>query len=301
MTLGPAAPQEAPWVAQLDVVVTGSEDPEEGLLDFTTSDASALDPSDLLLGLSSPGFPFRLFQNDNDGWTAFAFLDDVHPLFAFRGGECIFWKRERWRAAIGFLLLHRVYRLRRDAIFFHAATVDMNGSGVMFIGPKGAGKSTTSLALAARGFPLLGDETACYVPETGMLEPFRRPVGIKPGPRARALDEALRRIGRNVAGEIVRIDVDELIETKPPSSVPVRAIVFLAPFRAAPLLERIEAGREEMALLQPAVSSLVSAPRAKRVFQLAQLLASTAIYRLHPADPDATAAMLAGKLGGIAA
>ena len=61
----------------------------------------------------------------------------------------------------------------------------------MLVGPKGAGKSTLALALAARGHALLGDEHACYLPATGELLPFRRPVGIKPGPRAAAVESAL--------------------------------------------------------------------------------------------------------------
>jgi len=276
----------------------GADSPR-GLLDLVAEDPTALTPDDLLLGLDSPGFPFRLCSSE-EGWTSFAFLDDREPLLSFRGGECVVWKRDRWRIAVGLLLLHRIYRLRRDAIFFHASSLDLAGKGVIFIGPKGAGKSTTALALAARNVPLLGDEIACYRPADGMLEPFRRPVGIKPGPRASGVDRSLHALAMEPVNDVLRIDARRLFEAEA-AVVPLQIIVFLDPFAPEPCLTRVETTRDELALLQPVVSSLVSAPRTQRVFQMARMLSSAIIYRLSPGNPDATAELICRTLGGATA
>jgi len=273
-------------------------DRDHGLLDLECDDRSALTPDDLLLGLESADFPFRRCEPYAKGWTSFAFMDDPQPLLSFRGEECVVWQRDRWRAAIGFLLLHRIYRLRRDAIFFHASSVDIGGEGVIFIGRKGAGKSTTSLALASRGIPLLGDEIACYRPADGSLEPFLRPVGIKPGPRAARVNDGLRRAGIRADDEIVRVDVRQIMDATRGAAVPLRNIVFLDPFLPAPRLTRVETDRGDLHALQPVVSSLVNAPRTQRVFEMARMLSSVKIYRLAPGEPDATAELIVSVLGG---
>ncbi len=297
-TFGHPGADEGSSVAALDVTVTsGGADADHGLIEFETDDLDALTPADMLLGLSSATFPFTQVAGPTEDAIAFALEGDREPLFSFSGTRCVFWKRDRWRAAVAFLLIHRVYRLRRDAIFFHAASVALNGSGVMLIGPKGAGKSTTSLALAARGVPLLGDEIACWLPETGMIEPFLRPVGVKPGPRCEAVTAALHGIGRVPDQEVVRIDADRFLTLAPPASVPLRAVIFLAPFAEQPSLRRLEGGRDQIGAMQPVTSSLVNAPRGRRVLELARLIATTTILELSPGTPDDTADYLIRDLG----
>lgn len=248
---------------------------------------------DFLLGLSSPQSPFRALESEDPSRTDIAFLGEDAPFFSFRAGECRFRQAPHWRTAVTLLLFHRLLQLRDDVIFFHAASVAVLGRGTLLVGPKGAGKSTVALALAARGHGFLGDETAGYLPATGEILPVRRPVGIKPGPRARAVAEALARLGRRPETDgILRIDVETLLDVGPAATAPLRAVVFLGAFSAAPEARRISPGREEVALLQPFVGSLVNAARARRVFEMARLLAGTTVYRLSPGDPDETARAL---------
>lgn len=47
----------------------------------------------------------------------------------------------------------------RAVTCLHASAVDFGGVAVMFIGPKGAGKSTSAATFAAHGFPVLADDT----------------------------------------------------------------------------------------------------------------------------------------------
>lgn len=250
----------------------------------------AMGPAELLLGLTSPEFPFRLLDSAEPSWTCLALREETEALFALRGADCVFRQVPPWRTAMALLLFHRLLRLRDDAIFFHAASLGLKGRGILLVGPKGTGKSTTALALVSRGHDFLGDETACVVPSSGEILPFRRPVGIKPGPRAKEVHAALARAGRDPEKEgVVRIEIDSLLPVRPPVPARLAAVVFLGGFSPEPRLARIDPGRKELALLQPIVSSLVNAPPSRRVFEMVRLLAGVTAYRLFPGDPDETA------------
>ena len=257
---------------------------------------------DLTTALDSVEFPFRELPPPTPGWMALAFREDPEPLFLLRGDECRFRKVPRWGQAVALLLFHRLLRLRRDAIFFHAASLAVGGQGVMLVGRKGAGKSTTALALVARGHGFLGDETAGYLPATGELLPMRRPVGIKPGPRARMVDQALSRRGRDPDREgTLRLDLEDLMPVPAPPAVTLSAILFLSGFGACPEIARIEPTREELAELQPIVGSLVNASPTRRVFEMTRMLSRARVFRLAPGgSPEATAEAVEQTLTGQA-
>ena len=294
-TFGP--PSDIPANIRLGATIVTDDD--GAVIRFEAEDPKALAPDDMVMAMESASFPFRLVEPESPGWTAFAFRDDETALFHFRDEFVIVRRREKWRAGIGFLLLHRIYRMRTDAIFFHAATLDVFGRGVMLVGTKGAGKSTTALALTARGHTLLGDEIACYVPRKRELVPFLRPVGIKPGIRSPKIHDALVRAGLEPGDNIVRVDVRRFMDVPEPHPVPLSAIVFLEPFEATPRLEPVQASMADIGRLQPSSGSLVSAPAALRTMQMAQMLSSAKIFRLFPADPDETAALLESTIGDL--
>jgi hypothetical protein len=260
-------------------------------------DDELLSPADLLLGASAQEFPFTLLPAAPP-WTHLALAGSREPFLSLNGRDCQVRLTAQWRKAVALLLLHRLMRARRDAVFFHASSVAIAGRGVLLVGPKGAGKSTLALALAARGHALLGDEHACYRPATREILAFRRPVGIKPGPRAAAVDRALERLGRRPERDgMLRIDADALFPGPEPAPAPLEAVIFLRGFAPAPRLRRVEAGREDLGRLQPVGSSLVDAPRSERVFRMAQLLAGARVLHLTVGDPDASAARIEAALG----
>lgn len=252
--------------------------------------------AELMVGLGFEDFPFERVEGA-PAWTSLAFRGERDPMFALRGEHCLFALVAGWRKAVALLLLQRLMRLRRDAIFFHAASVAVDGAGAMLVGPKGAGKSTLALALATRGHGFLGDEHACYLPATGELLPFRRPVGVKPGPRARTAQAALDRAGRDPEREgMMRVPTEELLEAPLPGPVPLRAVVFLRGMGDAVSLERVEPGRDELAALQPVGSSFANAATTARVFQLVRMLGRARVYRMRAGSPDDTAAALEAAL-----
>jgi hypothetical protein len=263
-----------------------------GHLKLACASPGAQGPAELMIGLGSEDFPFHLVDAA-PAWTSLAFRGEEAPMFALRGDDCLFALVPGWRKAVTLLLLQRLMRLRDDAIFFHAASLAVAGRGALIVGPKGAGKSTLALALATRGHGLLGDEHAAYVPARDELLPFARPVGVKPGPRARTSDEALARAGRDPERDgMMRVPVEDLAAVAmAPGPVPLRAVVFLRGFGDAARLDRVEPGREELAALQPVASSFANAAPTERVFQLVRLLSRAAVFHLRAGSPDDTAAL----------
>jgi HprK-related kinase A len=67
----------------------------------------------------------------------------------------------------------------RHYLLLHAATVERDGKALILTGESGSGKSTMSAVLMSRGWRLLGDEFALVDTETGMVQPFPRPISLK--------------------------------------------------------------------------------------------------------------------------
>lgn len=249
-------------------------------------------PADLVLAASSPDFPFHLLES-SDTRAVLALRGASEPALVAEGPECRFALLPGWRKAAALLVLHRLMRARADAIFFHAASLAVRGGAALLVGAKGAGKSTLALALAARGHALLGDEHACYVPAAGALEPFRRPVGVKPGPRAAAVDALLAARGRSPERDgMMRVPVEELFPGAEPAGAPLRTVVFLAGFAPRPRLEVLDPARAEVGRLQPVGVSLLNAPRTRRVFEMSRLLREARVLELRAGAPDETSSAL---------
>lgn len=266
--------------------------PAMGELQLQVQDSRQLDPADLRLAASSADFPFDVIES-SERRVVLARRGERVPALIVDGAQCAFALTPGWRKAVALLLLQRLMRARSDAIFFHAGSLSVRGAGAMVVGPKGAGKSTLVMGLALRGHALLGDENACYLPGTGELLPFPRPVGIKPGPRGAALDSALARIGRSPERDgMMRVPVEQLGEVAVGRPALLAAVVFLTGFSAAARVRPIAPGRVDVARLQPVGSSLVNAPAVRRVFEMARLLARCRVYELEVGPPDETAAVV---------
>ncbi len=246
---------------------------------------------DVFFGLSFPECPFESGRSADGLWTE-VWTRGERPIFAYRDDVSLFRKTaEGWRAKLISVLYRGSLRLRDDLIFFHASALSITGKGVLLVGRKKSGKSTTALALAARGHSVLADSCACYAPATGQLVPFRRPVGIREGPRARAVDEALARTGvRGVQrDESLRVDLATLLPVSNAVSVPADAIFFLREFAPQTRIEALKNDAAELANLRPIYSSFANAPHTQRVFELIRLLSHARLYALWPGNPDEAA------------
>jgi hypothetical protein len=251
------------------------------------------DPGRFLLGFASPTIPMRALESPGSSDVRVGLGDDPDPVFVFRGDECLFRKVPRWRRIVSHFLFLRLLRLRPDLLFFHAASVGLAGKGLLLVGPKGAGKSTLSAGLAGRGHTFLGDETAAFEPSSRLLLPFRRPLGIKPGKRASAIGRALESAddAQDEDG-MLRVRIESLVPGPAGGPVPLHAVLFLDGYAPSPALTKVEAGRAELAQMQPLASSLAGGTATRSVFEMIRLLGSVACHRLVAGDPDETITLL---------
>jgi hypothetical protein len=263
-----------------------------GELGTLTVDGDGLtDGASFLKGFASPTVPLVEIAA-LDGRRALALEGESQPLFVFHGGDCRFRKSGRWRRVLSHFLYLRMLRLRSDLLFFHAASLAIDGRGVLLVGPKGSGKTTLSSSVAIRGHEFLGDETAAYRAADGAILPMRRPISVKPGVRSRDVDASL-------AAHALSPDEDGILHVpsrtlfaRAAHEAKLHAVVFLEGFAAAPSITKISAGRDELSAMQPIRSSSLDDAPSRHVFAMIRLLGSLNCYRLRAADPDETARLL---------
>jgi hypothetical protein len=78
-----------------------------------------------------------------------------------------------------------------DAVHLHGAALVQNGRAVVLAGRSEAGKSTLAGWLTHRGWGFLTDEAALVDPDTLIVSPFWRPIGVRrPGPLDPLLGDA---------------------------------------------------------------------------------------------------------------
>ena len=214
-------------------------------------------------------------------------LDEVDGVLVARNDQ-------PWEWIVGNLALHRVLMLQPDLAVFHGASVAIAGCGVMILGPKGAGKTTVSLALAARGHSFLGDETAAVRLRSRELVPFRRSLSVRGGPTSTSVRNVLAETGLATEtfpdGTVrTRIDIERLFPLNTAAPVSLSAVVFLGPREAQAELREVRPSREHFAQLGVLRSTMWEAPPAVRVMRLAGMLRATQCFVLHQSDPDSTA------------
>ena len=238
------------------------------------------------------------------GWSAMGRAGEREPAFAARAqaagsSEAWFARSEAWPSLIGNLLVGAAIRAQGDVAFVHAGAVVVDGAAVLLVGDKGHGKTTLTLALAARGLALASDELAAVDVRTGLVHPVPRALSIRRGPRSGLVDERLQDV------ETFEEDwPDGTVRTRALASAlftladaaPLRAVVFLGRMRARAALERFDAGARDVARFGLHPCSLATASPARRVFALASLLARAECYALDPGDPDATADLVLSTL-----
>jgi hypothetical protein len=263
----------------------------------TLEDGEPLDMAEFIFHVF-PDRGYREIRSDVPGWRVVALgSGDGGGSVAVSGSQLLFRAGDPWRALAGSVAVSRLIRLQRRLIFFHAASIGVSGSGVMLIGPKGAGKTTLSLALAARGHSFLGDEIAGVRLGSFELVPLRRSLAIRSGPRADAVSDALERMTAPLeiypdGSERLRAQAAELFPSPPPTSLPLGAVVFLCGFGPEARLERFEPGREHLQELTPIGATLWAMSPARRAFDMLSLLSRARCYRMVMGGPEDSAACI---------
>jgi len=182
----------------------------------------------------------------------------------------------------------------------HGASVEICGTGVVLVGASRAGKTTTSLHLAARGHTLLGDEIALIRLASGAIVPFRRTINVRPGPFGRQLAAVLGTAGSDDSLSSSPYRITELFPGRSPEPVPLRAVFFLAGFNDSPSVEPFRLTLEHANVFDwittPEIAycswGVAPARRAFRLMVLKQMLSRVPCWLLKVGPPSETAELI---------
>jgi hypothetical protein len=228
-----------------------------------------------------------------DGWQPMR-SDEPRLTFDVRGQQVRFPAGSGWRALAANLVVGLVVRLQRHVIFLHAAAIAIGQArrGVVFVGPKAAGKTTTALGLASRGHAFLGDEIVGVREGSREIVPVLRTISKRDGPCAVGVDEAIAAMSpartrypdghSRTTIRASRLFSDGLVPAA------LDAIVFLGAVGPVPRLTPVHSSLETASRLTPVTSTLWGRSPTSRAFALMRLVASVRGYVLQLGPPDAT-------------
>jgi hypothetical protein len=91
-------------------------------------------------------------------------------------------------ASAGYLIDNLIWQINSRVIkesdrylLVHAAAAESNGRAVVLPAPSGSGKTTLVTGLINAGFRYLTDEATALDPESGLIAPYPKPLGLKGG------------------------------------------------------------------------------------------------------------------------
>jgi hypothetical protein len=229
------------------------------------------------------------------GWRTISLRETPgEPQIALCANLAVVDRRQAWQPFMASYAMNRVLRLQREVLFFHAASIGIAGRGVLIVGPKGAGKTTTALTLAARGHDFFGDELAAVRCTSKAMLPFRRAVSIRAGPRAQRVEDCLARVKsareRFPDGtERTLVDIRRLFPQAGVSPATLSCVLFLRQFAKQPVAQRFTFGLEHFPMLSPLACSMWGVPAGARIMDVSRLLHHVECYLLDLGNPDETA------------
>ena len=275
--------------------VRGTEDDDLAVVDF--DDPEPLSSFEFARAM----FPHRGYVEGPagpEGWRTVALEGhSERPLIALKGNRAIVDRSQSWQSFVANLSINRLLRLQRGLIFFHAATVAVDGKGILITGPKTAGKTTTSMTMAARGHAFLGDELAAVRNSDAMLLPMRRSASVRPGPRgdgvvfglaAKPYPEELYPDGQNR----IRVNVDEMFPEFAALPTKLTYALFLRNKGQIAAVERFTFGVTHLGLMPPLACSLWNVSGGKRLLEVARLMSNVECYFLDLGLPEPTADLI---------
>jgi hypothetical protein len=251
---------------------------------------------DFILALF-PGRGYIEIDCAADGWRSIGFADKTSPLLTARGSQVLVDARQAWQPLIANCAVNWVMQMQHGLLFFHAAAVAVGAEGVLIAGEKGAGKSSLSMALAARGHDFFGDEIVGVRTGTFELTPFRRAVSLRKGPQAPLVVEKLRSkfcFTDSFPDGTVRSRAlaSELFPAANARPRPVRWVFFLRGFEERPRAESFHARSQDLRLLAPLACTFWGRSSAARIAEVAKLLSTVNCYFLFPGQPEDTAKLV---------
>ena len=144
-----------------------------------------------------------------------------------RPGEAGLERRTAGRAVrhIEWRMVGIAARAERRMIHWHAAALTRGGRTILLAGRAGAGKSTLAVALARRGFALLGEDVVFMDPLSREIHPFRRALSLDKASRARLRTMRFAPDAANRIGSL--LPVDEVANWSERPSPPLSHVLFV--------------------------------------------------------------------------
>lgn len=280
------------------------------LIALSFSGAIGCPPVDLARILLRPRHELRHLVEQHcsmPGWRQIGDPDDPHsPLIAGDATRALIDLAQHPDEFLINLVVGMAQRADPAMLYLHAGGAVIDGRGVLMCGRSGAGKSTTTTAVASRGHALLGDEIVGLDVTRGALWPFRKTIKLRPGPLPSAVRARLQR-----TPNVVRVDPQglgctwvrsgELFATPAPEGpTPLDSLFFLRAFRDIPAVERFTPDLADLAELQTLTQSLSAAlswpseaaPRLLRYARLAALFSGARCYHFDLGSPEASAELI---------
>jgi hypothetical protein len=233
-------PPGAPEAAAVRCTLRRSVDPQLVVLTFhagAPADAAAAAYNLLRPTCAVP--PFRVWDAPVAGWRLTG--GATGPVLAACGARVLLHPKLVPYEFVVEFLVGITLGAQPGMLPIHGASLRMGDAGIILVGASHAGKTTTSLHLAARGHTLLGDEIALIRQATGEVVPFRRAVNIRPGPYG---EDLAGELGLSVAEVAVAAETEitprriaDLFPRQRPRPAPLRAAFFLAGFADQPSIE----------------------------------------------------------------
>ena len=239
-----------------------------------------------------------------DGWrTIVSRQSPDAPQIALCDHYALVDRGQVWQPFIANYAINRVLRLQREILFFHAASVGIEGRGAMIVGPKASGKTTTAMTLAARGHAFLGDEMAAVHRTTKVMLPLRRAASVRKGPRARRVDDQLARCQYPVevfpdGGERALVNMASIFPEAGDAPATLSCLLFLRQFSERPAAVPFAFGLEHSQMLSPLACSMWAVPVGARMMDLSRLLRGVRCYLLDPGQPEETADLVEQIMSG---
>jgi hypothetical protein len=231
------------------------------------------------------------------GWRFLGMNGKTCPFLAANGSHALVDAREQWQALVASCIINWAMLMQPELLFFHAASIGIDGAGVLISGEKGLGKTTISMALAAHGHAFLGDEIAAVRTRTKELASFRRAISVRPGTRSPQVERLLG--GRSYPTEHfpdgttrLRVKAAELFPEVAAGPLPIRSIFFLSGFEDHPRAEAFAPRTTDVRLLTPLPCKFWGVPPAPLLLQVARLISSVKCYHLHCGLPEETAQLV---------
>ena len=302
-------PETAAGSAAVRCTMRRSVDPQLVVLTFAAGapeDAAASAYNLLRPTCAEP--PFRVWEAPVAGWRLTGGTNG--PVLAASGNRVLMHPKLVPYEFLVEFMVGITLGAQSGMLPIHGAALRMGEAGVILVGASHAGKTTTSLHLAARGHTLLGDEIALIRLATGEVVPFRRAVNIRPGRHGEdlatelGLSPAAVRVASDA--EITPRRISDLFPRQSAGPAPLKAAFFLAGFADRPSVERFELTFDHSEVFdwittpEIAYCSWGVAPgrRAVRLLVLRQTLARIPCWLVKVGPPRDTVALIERTMEG---